>query len=517
MKRRLNPEGNPAWPPSENKYIMVQKDRQNGPIYSGKVTKILSGNNSLMISLVKGTTPDPKKLVRVNKTDGWRYISEKKLNSCLARKGAKSSINGQEELLYDVSRSGTTLSNKYYFKATVDPKINVPLKEIIDEQDIDDFAFLSRDDFQKTNQDDLQDLLIDVTVSDPEQIEENIDATIKEHRSEILEKIEGTYKEPEDIPTSEKRDETTTIIDKLHRDLSVPHDILVVDQAMIYKFVDNVNTLRIEAEKIKLFLMEMICLIGNEIEQNDDKFYGNLRFVYYNGYIHIFRTDIPLKEVITHELLEDTESDPKLKILGEPEYGIPIRHNILKYVLFQNELQRDLAVDKKLLLETELVLSQEYIIALTPEPRYQLWCVIRLIKLWYADVDLQNNIRKIKLIVNQYRTRSDKRYNIHNGIRFSIGVYPRYGKQSASTVLRKIMYYFALYFQAIGWKNNPPSYFKIVNDLISYTNCSQSLKLYYRRISEMNGQKNNVFSKNYTLMNIPKINTDILEQYVELK
>lgn len=166
--------------------------------------------------------------------------------------------------------------------------------------------------------------------------------------------------------------------------------------------------------------------------------------------------------------------------------------------------------------EAELILSQEYIIALTPEPRYQLWCVVRLIKLWFGDIDLQNNIRKIKLIVNQWRTRADQRYNKQNGIRFSIGIYPRYGKKSASIVLKKVMYYFSLYFQAVGWKNNPPSYFKIMNDLVSYTNGSQSLKLYYRRISEMNRESSGAFSTNLTKINSVQKNTDILEQYIEL-
>jgi hypothetical protein len=58
---------------------------------------------------------------------------------------------------------------------------------------------------------------------------------------------------------------------------------------------------------------------------------------------------------------------------------------------------------------------QEYLIALQPEPKYQIWVVKRLIMAWYADVDLQNNIRKIKILINQWRARSDQEFNKKNG------------------------------------------------------------------------------------------------------
>ncbi len=145
-----------------------------------------------------------------------------------------------------------------------------------------------------------------------------------------------------------------------------------------------------------------------------------------------------------------------------------------------------------------------------------MWCLIRLIKLWFGDIVLQNNIRKIKVIVNQWRVRTDRAFNQHNGIRFSIGIYPRYGKKSATNILKHLLYHFAIYSQAIGWKGNPPSYFKMVNDLISYSNCNQSLKLYYRRIAELNSQANHSFTDNYTRIKSAYGNTDILEQYVQL-
>jgi len=493
----LDPKDNPTWPPGINRHIMIQtvkSDKSSGKTYIGKVLKILQNNVGVIIYLNKGltcddtdianevkqyikTTADPTKFMIIVKTHGWRYVEDINIKD----------TNGEK--LYDDVHSGEpTLSNRYYSKAVDDPNTNVPLSKLLESQDLDDFAFLSGVNKDTDCHNKMPtDLMINETTYTIN-IEDHIPSKVKAYRQDILDKL----------------------------DHSKIQDILIVDQAMIMQFVECKNALKKEALKIIQYLEEALYLEGPNAEKNSEKLYDSCRFVYYNGYVHIFRTGIPLKEIITHELLNDTTDDPKLKILGPNEYGIPIRHNILKYILFQNEIQRSLNIDQKLLLEAELVLSQEYIIALTPEPRYQMWCVIHLIKLWYGDIDLQNNIRKIKMIVNQYRTRSDKKYNIQNGIRFSIGVYPRYGKESASIVLRKLMYYFSIYFQAIGWRNNPPSYFKIVNDLISYTNCDQSLKLYYRRIANENNQSNNVFSNNYTLMHNPGYNTDILEQYVPL-
>lgn len=550
----IEPGDNPKWPPMLNKYIIVQKTQPSGQIYIGLIKKVLDNNVGAIIILVKGfeypnkdvipfikASSDPKKFMLVIETDGWRYTTELKIRELLDGSNPSYTVNDdtgpekEQELLYDDTHSGNvTLNNQYYATSTDNPMIDVPLHKLIDSQDMDDFAFLVRKDVTYENKELLQtELLINSTLADSP-IEDNLSAKLIEFRPSIIAKLEGSVveiTEEEEVPVSgdvsgeleraqqrkKKREDQSSVIERMNKEITKPQDILIVDSLMITNFVENPSTLQLEAEKIKRYLTEAFYLSGDNAEQNVDKLYGTLRFIYYNGYLHIFRIEIPLRENITHELLGDSVEDPKLKMLGPAEYNRPIRHNVLKYILFQNEIQKNMSVDQQLLNEAELVLSQEYIIALTPEPRYQIWCVVRLIKLWYGDIELQNNIRKIKLLVNQYRARVDKKYNIHNGIRFSIGIYPRYGKASAAIVLKKIMYYFSLYFQAVGWKGNPPSYFKVVNDLISYTNCDQSLKLYYRRIAEANGESNNVFTKNYTTMISPGNNTDILEQYVKLR
>jgi hypothetical protein len=507
------------WPPSINKYIIVKKPIQ----YIGKVIKILKNNVGIIIKLVNGyenphddakqyikASDNWKKYMLVIETDKYKYIDGSKIKDYEPEKYMEG------ELIYDVAgpEKSSTLTSHHYASATAEPNINIPMRKLINAQDLDEFAFITRPSINPTNEHQIDNTTI---IENPEDVDSLISGYIKTSRDKIIKYLEGSG-------GSEKKADADAIItgqdleshiERMNNNPTKPYDILVVDTDLIEKYVDNIEGLQFNAEKIIKFLSLAFYLEGPKKATSDEQFYNSLRFIYYNGYVHIFRTDIPILERITHNLLEDDADNPKLKILGPAEYNIPIRHNVLKFILFQSELQKEMLVDQELLREAEIILSQEYIIALTPEPRYQMWCIVRLIKLWYGDIDLQNNIRKIKLIVNQYRTRSDKKYNIHNGIRFSIGIYPRYGKKSASIVFKKLMYYFALYFQAVGWKNNPPSYFKIVNDLISYTNCDQSLKLYYRRVGEQYGLENDEFTKNYSLIKRPGFNTDILEQYIK--
>lgn len=503
----LDPNKNPSWPPKVGKYIIAHSDTIDY-IFFGKIIKVVEEDKCMIINLVDGfeypnqdnrikqyisSSQDPKKYMIVLESDGWKYVSDKAIHNAI-NNGENYKQNDNEFIYDDIRSRPSTLSNKFYHEASNDPEgdpnTKVSLHDLVASQDLDDFSFLQDEKYKNELP------LISTTMSIIEEDEEH-----RSNRIVLLKMLEGN-----DVSSSDKNiDESTLEMN------TKPQDILIADESMITKFINNTNTLQKESDKIQEQLEKTFKL------SNENSFYETLYFTYYNGYLHIFRKDIPLEEWITHSLLDDDEHNPKLKILGPGEYDRPIRHQVLKHILFQSELQKTINIDQRLLSEAELVLSQEYIIALTPEPRYQIWCCIRLIKLWYADIDLQNNIRKIKLLINQYRARVDKKYNIKNGIQFSIGVYPRYGKKSASIVFKKIMYHFSLYFQAIGWKNNPPSYFKVVNDLVSYTNCSQALKLYYRRITQTRAkcQKNSIFSNNFTLMRGPE-NTDILEQYTVL-
>ena len=194
--------------------------------------------------------------------------------------------------------------------------------------------------------------------------------------------------------------------------------------------------------------------------------------VIYGGYVYFARAGIPVSDIITPEKV------PKLEHF-KWSYGIPIDYDTLKYVLFQNSYQQKVNKSTDQLQEAELILSQEYLISLQPEPQYLMFTLKRIIEMWYADPVLNANIRKIKVLINQYRSRNSETFNKKNGILPSIVVFPKYGYKSARVVISKINYYFSLY-KTLGWSCSNPSYFVKLDNLHYYTNGAVDLKLYYR-------------------------------------
>ena len=187
------------------------------------------------------------------------------------------------------------------------------------------------------------------------------------------------------------------------------------------------------------------------------------------------------KDTITKELV------PSLSYLSW-QYDKPIDYHTLKYMIFQNDYQQNITenlIQKK---EAENILSQEFIIALQPRPEYQIWCLKRLLICWYGDESLETNIRKIKILINQFRADPNSDYNYVNGILPSIMIYPKYGSESARIVLSKLDYYFSLYVDEsksdrninIQWIDSSPTYFVKKNGLIYYTNGSIDLKMYIK-------------------------------------
>jgi hypothetical protein len=214
-------------------------------------------------------------------------------------------------------------------------------------------------------------------------------------------------------------------------------------------------------------------VFANLIQPNKGKtLFQDLKMVIFGGYVYFARKGIQVSDIIT------PESIPNLKFF-KWSYGIPIDYDTLKFVLFQNSYQQKVNTSNEQLQEAELILSQEYLVSLQPEPSYLMSTLKRLIELWYADPILNANIRKIKVLVNQYRSRNSEIFNIKNGILPSIVVFPKYGSKSARLVISKISYYFSLY-KTLGWSCSNPSYFVKLDNLIYYTNGAVDLKIYYR-------------------------------------
>lgn len=252
----------------------------------------------------------------------------------------------------------------------------------------------------------------------------------------------------------------------------------------------------------------IINWIKKEFNRPENKLVHGLKLFIHNGYVHIIReglgrvAKIPPKigiisgqDVITHQLVGD------LKHL-KWQYDIPIDYDTLRKILFSNKFQKSFKSDMEIQQEAEKILSQEFLIAIQPEPVYLMWALKRLIICWFADRDLQDNIRKIKVLINLYRARSDVDYNKQYGVLPIIVVYPRYGSKSAEIVLKKLSYYFFLRYLTTGWKCSNPTYFIKINELLHYTNAAIDLKEYYRKVLEASNDSltNDSFTEKYTYM-----------------
>lgn len=214
----------------------------------------------------------------------------------------------------------------------------------------------------------------------------------------------------------------------------------------------------------------------DKVEYNGVSVFSDLKMTINNGYVYFTRDNINPKDKITKELL------PNLKFF-DWQYNSPIDYSTLKYVLFNNKVQLDSETDSAQRKEAEKIFSQEYLIGIQPHPKYQMWALKRMLIAWYADDTLHSNVRKIKVLINQWRSRNEQPYNKKNGTLPSIVIYPKYGSASAKLVLTKVTYFFSVY-KETAWECSQPSWFDKINPLIYFTNGTIDLKMYYNRVKE---------------------------------
>tara|TARA_Y100000589_G_C26925769_1_gene536292 strand:- start:23 stop:772 length:750 start_codon:yes stop_codon:yes gene_type:complete len=223
----------------------------------------------------------------------------------------------------------------------------------------------------------------------------------------------------------------------------------------------------------------------------------------HNGYVYINRKGLDVMDKITKKLV------PNLKYYHWQQ-NRPIDYETLKHVVTQNPFQRNVNSNDEQRIEAEEILSQENIIALQPNPIYQIWTLKRLIMCWYGDITLEENIRKIKVLINQYRADPRHKFNQQNGILPQILIYPKYGKDSVRIVLSKLIYYFSLYvdespslrYNNIQWKYSNPLYFLKKNEFIYYTNGSLDIKNYIKQSFKNGNQFNETYDPHYTEMKV---------------
>ena len=134
-----------------------------------------------------------------------------------------------------------------------------------------------------------------------------------------------------------------------------------------------------------------------------------------------------------------------------------------------------------------------------------MWCLKRLIMIWYADQLLEPMIRKIEILINPFRADPTKDYNKKQGIMPMLVIYPKYGIENARAIIQKLSSYFALYINNdesdlnnIQWDNSNPTYYKRKNSLIHYSNGHIELKQYFKFLmSNKQEIQNDVFDSEF--------------------
>ena len=304
-------------------------------------------------------------------------------------------------------------------------------------------------------------------------------------------------------------------------------DFILTDNDNVLKSlpIDKIELLRrkliafekIDEKDIKTIVNKNVA-VNNLITNNDDiinegnkiitwinkvlkkEIFKDLVTQIHDDYVYITRKGTKIKDVISKQLV------PNLKYF-DWQYNNPIDYDTLKYVIYQNTFQKKLQENILQKKEAEEILSQEYVIALQPAPEYQMWTLKRLIMILYGDTAVESRIRKIKVLINQFRADPKQEFNKKNGILPQILIYPKYGAENSRIIISKLEYYFSLYidnifsnkYLNIEWINSNPTYFLKKNSLIYFSNGSIDLKKYIEdSIKSNNKVSNDIFTEDYT-------------------
>lgn len=452
----------PKWPPQIGSIIIVDHPMYPNNLLLGSINKYIWDCTAIIVILFNNRNHEEKileekKEVPVGKSKGlfmllpsykWTYIKMDKLEQILNGTMNISNIK--------IPKTQADLNTEaIYYDETKKPCLKI--KEKRDDGLLNEYGKLKMEEiFDETE---INKIIYDKSVF------KNLDTDIKKL---LLKKLE----------LNEKIKEKDS-------------QIIVNSNSITANIINNKKDEISEGNKIIKWIHDNI----SEKITNKIKIFGDLKMTIFNGYLHIARAGINTNDIITKELIDNLS-------YFKWQYNIPIDYDTLKYTLFQSAFQHTLKRDVLQQEEAEKIFSQEYLIAIQPEPMYQAWVLKRLIIAWHADDLLQLNIRKIKVIINQWRCKANEYFNTKYGALPSIVVYPRYGKKSAAIVLKRISNYF-MFYNSIAWKCATPSYFVKVTDLMWYTNGSIDLKLYFRKslLAYDGKSKNNTFIDNFSSIN----------------
>ena len=313
--------------------------------------------------------------------------------------------------------------------------------------------------------------------------EENIDDSIKPILISVLERFDS-------IDMEQYYDFKNTLMYK-HLIYDEDLDMLSLGKQLIIKI-----------KEILINLQKPIQLDDNINLLETTNLFDFLKFRIIGGYVEITNNNNDNSfRVITPELIPNLS---ELKF----QYSKPIDYNYLSTIILKNKTSDDVIINKLMIDEALKILSQEYIICFQPKIELLLWTVCRLIICWYADMKLYENIFKIKILINTFRSRGQKEFNKDMGVQPLIMIYTKYGKKIATKVLSHLSYFFFPY-KKLGWESSKPTWFDNLDNLMHYTNGSLEIKKYIKFLLQVHVKFNNPLSKDMTQINILGIDNKI--------
>ena len=460
INANIKNNNNPNWPPLIDSYILI-KLNYTDKTYFGKIISYLNDNQCLVQVLNDPYYVDNSYengtqigyMVLVNSYT-WNYVSSDKINYLLEQ--TRNNNNKSNIINYD------SLMNENIYNDSSNPK---SCGSKID--DIHDPYLYQSDKIRNET------LFSDDIVFEPSNIG-NPREPSEENMNELKKHLLNFYplrtqidpENPEEDPKDMKfiASKTLTVDNLMTNFKEIEREGQIIADKLMFKYVEN-------KEEGKRWLL-------NDLKVK----------VHKDGYVHVTREGVKLENQITESLVG------KLEILSS-EIGKPIDYERLKNYVIITPTQQE--IDNRLSKEAEIILSQENLIILQPKPQFQWWCIKRLMQIWYSSKILLATIRKIKILINQYRGDSSKEHNKIYGTLPSIVIYPIYGSNAARSVISTLTRYFAVY-NDVGWDCSQPSYTKKISNLIWYSNGSLDLKYYYRMVVKNENIDSGTFENNYS-------------------
>lgn len=259
-----------------------------------------------------------------------------------------------------------------------------------------------------------------------------------------------------------------------------PNQYYDLKNTLVYKHLiydENIDTVSMGKTLIELIKKSLLS-IQQSIDYDDGKkllsianLFDFLNFKIIGGYV---------------EITNNTNVDSDDEFINNPNFNTfeseYFKHKdfiSLSQVILENKTIYDIEKNKLIIDKILDTLSEKYIICFQPDINVLLWTITRIILSWFSDKKLFTNIYKIKILVNLFRARTDKKFNREYGVQPIIQIFPKYGKKNALMVLSHLSYFFFSY-KKLGFDGSKPDGFEKIDNLMYWTNASIELEKYIK-------------------------------------